>query len=55
MRVSQDGLNATRVGQVTDRFSRAVDQLGSDKLRSSRNGEKSVALCAWDEIPDDIR
>ncbi|MGW2571704.1 pentapeptide repeat-containing protein [Streptomyces sp. NPDC001537] len=32
VRVSQDGLNATREGQVTDRFSRAVDQLGSDKM-----------------------
>lgn len=32
LRVSQDGLAATREGQVTDRFSRAVDQLGSDKL-----------------------
>ncbi|MFG2571670.1 pentapeptide repeat-containing protein [Streptomyces sp. NPDC048481] len=32
LRVSQDGLRATREGYVTDRFSRAVDQLGSDKL-----------------------
>ncbi|MFF7983375.1 pentapeptide repeat-containing protein [Streptomyces sp. NPDC007901] len=32
VRVSQDGLNATREGNITDRFSRAVDQLGSDKL-----------------------
>lgn len=32
LRVSQDALNATREGQVTDRFSRAVEQLGSDKL-----------------------
>jgi hypothetical protein len=32
VRVSQDGLNATREGQVTDRFSRAVDHLGSDKM-----------------------
>ncbi|OIJ87586.1 hypothetical protein BIV25_38545 [Streptomyces sp. MUSC 14] len=32
LRVSQDGLNATREGHVTDRFSRAVEQLGSDKL-----------------------
>lgn len=32
LRVSQDGLNATREGNVTDRFSRAVEQLGSDKL-----------------------
>ncbi|MFF9751267.1 pentapeptide repeat-containing protein [Streptomyces sp. NPDC014344] len=32
LRVSQDGLHATREGHVTDRFSRAVDQLGSDKL-----------------------
>ncbi|ORT53697.1 pentapeptide repeat-containing protein [Streptomyces sp. CB03238] len=32
LRVSQEGLNATREGHVTDRFSRAVDQLGSDKL-----------------------
>lgn len=32
VRVSQDGLNASREGNVTDRFSRAVEQLGSDKL-----------------------
>ncbi|WP_149824930.1 pentapeptide repeat-containing protein [Streptomyces tailanensis] len=30
LRVSQDGLRATQEGYVTDRFSRAVDQLGSD-------------------------
>ncbi|MFM9369928.1 pentapeptide repeat-containing protein [Streptomyces sp. Da 82-17] len=30
LRVNQEGLNATREGQVTDRFSRAVDQLGSE-------------------------
>ncbi|WP_037973122.1 pentapeptide repeat-containing protein [Streptomyces sp. NRRL WC-3742] len=32
LRVSQEGLNATREGHVTDRFSRAVEQLGSEKL-----------------------
>ena len=32
LRVSQEGLRATQEGHVTDRFSRAVDQLGSDKL-----------------------
>ncbi len=32
LRVSQDGLDATREVNITDRFSRAVDQLGSDKL-----------------------
>ncbi|MEW2624989.1 pentapeptide repeat-containing protein [Streptomyces sp. NPDC048106] len=32
LRVSQDGLKATWEGHVTDRFSRAVDQLGGDKL-----------------------
>ncbi|WP_373313489.1 pentapeptide repeat-containing protein [Streptomyces capitiformicae] len=32
LRVSQDGLRATQEGYVTDRFSRAVDQLGSDNL-----------------------
>ncbi|MCX5010352.1 pentapeptide repeat-containing protein [Streptomyces sp. NBC_00555] len=32
LRVSQEGLNATREGHITDRFSRAVDQLGSEKL-----------------------
>ncbi|WP_236573971.1 pentapeptide repeat-containing protein [Streptomyces sp. GS7] len=32
LRVSQDSLRATQEGHVTDRFSRAVDQLGSDKL-----------------------
>ncbi|MFK4121945.1 pentapeptide repeat-containing protein [Streptomyces longwoodensis] len=31
LRVSQDALRATQEGYVTDRFSRAVDQLGSDK------------------------
>ncbi|SEK52084.1 pentapeptide repeat-containing protein [Streptacidiphilus jiangxiensis] len=32
LRVSQDGLRATQEGWITDRFGRAVDQLGSDKL-----------------------
>ncbi|WP_413752976.1 pentapeptide repeat-containing protein [Streptomyces sp. R-74717] len=32
IRVSQDGLNASREGIITDRFSRAVDQLGNEKL-----------------------
>ncbi|MGP4019106.1 pentapeptide repeat-containing protein [Saccharopolyspora sp. 5N708] len=32
LRISQDGLNAMREGHVTDRFTNAVDQLGSDKL-----------------------
>ncbi|WP_258018010.1 pentapeptide repeat-containing protein [Streptomyces noursei] len=31
LRVSQDELNATREGDVTDRFSRAMEQLGSDQ------------------------
>ncbi|MGW3324265.1 hypothetical protein [Streptomyces virginiae] len=31
LRVNQEGLNATREGHITDRFSRAVDQLGSAK------------------------
>lgn len=31
LRVGQEGLNATREGHLTDRFSRAVDQLGSEK------------------------
>ncbi|MFE2068489.1 pentapeptide repeat-containing protein [Streptomyces sp. NPDC059467] len=31
VRVGQDGLNAAREGNITDRFSRAVDQLGSDR------------------------
>ncbi|MFB7664880.1 pentapeptide repeat-containing protein [Kitasatospora sp. NPDC056138] len=32
LRVSQESLNATREGHITDRFGRAVDQLGSEKL-----------------------
>ncbi|MFB7088543.1 pentapeptide repeat-containing protein [Streptomyces sp. NPDC056296] len=32
VRVSQETLRATQEGYVTDRFSRAVDQLGGDKL-----------------------
>ncbi|MFE4752442.1 pentapeptide repeat-containing protein [Streptomyces mirabilis] len=31
LRVNQEGLNATREGHITDRFSRAVDQLGNEK------------------------
>ncbi|GAA2463616.1 pentapeptide repeat-containing protein [Streptomyces macrosporus] len=31
VRVGQEGLNATREGQVTDRFGLAVEQIGSDK------------------------
>lgn len=31
LRVGQEALNATREGHITDRFSRAVDQLGADK------------------------
>ncbi|MER5280606.1 pentapeptide repeat-containing protein [Streptomyces sp. NPDC002809] len=32
LRVNQEGLNATREGHFTDRFGRAVDQLGNEKL-----------------------
>ncbi|MEU6004019.1 pentapeptide repeat-containing protein [Streptomyces sp. NPDC047197] len=38
LRVSQDGLRATQEGHVTDRFSTAVDQLGSDKLQTRIGG-----------------
>ncbi|MEW2266469.1 pentapeptide repeat-containing protein [Streptomyces sp. NPDC047853] len=38
LRVSQDGLRATQEGYVTDRFSTAVDQLGSDKLQTRIGG-----------------
>ncbi|MER5432219.1 pentapeptide repeat-containing protein [Streptomyces sp. NPDC002588] len=38
LRVSQDSLRATQEGYVTDRFSRAVDQLGSDKLETRIGG-----------------
>jgi len=38
VRVSQDGLRATQEGHVTDRFSTAVDQLGSDKLETRIGG-----------------
>lgn len=38
VRVSQDGLRATQEGYVTDRFSRAVDQLGSDRLETRIGG-----------------
>lgn len=32
MRISEDELRATRDGQITDRFTRAVEQLGSEKV-----------------------
>ncbi|WP_369522874.1 hypothetical protein [Streptomyces agglomeratus] len=38
LRVSQDSLRATQEGHVTDRFSTAVDQLGSDKLETRIGG-----------------
>ncbi|GAB2819038.1 pentapeptide repeat-containing protein [Streptomyces daliensis] len=38
VRVSQDSLRATQEGYVTDRFSSAVDQLGSDKLETRIGG-----------------
>jgi hypothetical protein len=38
LRVSQDGLRATQEGYVTERFSTAVDQLGSDKLETRIGG-----------------
>ncbi|MFE6822027.1 pentapeptide repeat-containing protein [Streptomyces sp. NPDC057690] len=38
LRVSQDSLRATQEGYVTDRFSTAVDQLGSDKLETRIGG-----------------
>ncbi|MEV0123750.1 pentapeptide repeat-containing protein [Streptomyces sp. NPDC050703] len=38
VRVSQDSLHATREGYVTDRFSTAVDQLGSDKVETRIGG-----------------
>ncbi|MEV0094977.1 pentapeptide repeat-containing protein [Streptomyces sp. NPDC050738] len=38
LRVSQDGLRATQEGYITDRFSSAVDQLGSDKLETRIGG-----------------
>jgi hypothetical protein len=38
LRVSQEGLRATQEGYVTDRFSMAVDQLGSDKLETRIGG-----------------
>ncbi|MER6707268.1 pentapeptide repeat-containing protein [Streptomyces fumanus] len=38
LRVSQEGLRATQEGYVTDRFSTAVDQLGSDKLETRIGG-----------------
>ncbi|MFH8293788.1 hypothetical protein [Streptomyces sp. NPDC018059] len=38
LRVSQDSLRATQEGHVTDRFSTAVDQLGSDELETRIGG-----------------
>ena len=38
LQVSQAGLRATQEGYVTDRFSTAVDQLGSDKLEARIGG-----------------
>ncbi|MEW2632825.1 pentapeptide repeat-containing protein [Streptomyces sp. NPDC048389] len=38
LRVNQDGLRATQEGHVTDRFSRGVDQLGTDRLETRIGG-----------------
>lgn len=38
LRVSQDGLRAAQEDHATDRFSTAVDQLGSDELETRTGG-----------------
>lgn len=52
LRVSQEGLNATREGHITDRFSRAVDQLGSEKP-DVRIGALYALWRIADHSPDD--
>ncbi|MFD8566808.1 pentapeptide repeat-containing protein [Streptomyces sp. NPDC059639] len=52
LRVSQDGLRATQEGYVTDRFSRAVDQLGSDKLDVRIGGLHALWRIAEQSVRD---
>jgi hypothetical protein len=49
---SQEELRLTREGQITDRFSRAVDQLGSDKLDVRLGGIYGLERIARDSSKD---
>ncbi|GAA2124882.1 pentapeptide repeat-containing protein [Actinomadura napierensis] len=53
IQVGRDGLAATREGQVTDRFSRAVDQLGSDNLDVRIGGLHALSRVAG-HSPHDV-
>ncbi len=52
LRVNQEGLRATQEGYVTDRFSRAVDQLGSDKLDVRIGGLHALWRIAEQSVRD---
>jgi uncharacterized protein YjbI with pentapeptide repeats len=49
---SQEELRLTREGQVTERFTRAIDQLGNDKLSVTLGGIYALERIARDSPPD---
>jgi uncharacterized protein YjbI with pentapeptide repeats len=52
VRVSKEQVDITREGQLTDRFTAAVDQLGSDKKEVQLGGIYALERLARDSQPD---
>jgi membrane protein implicated in regulation of membrane protease activity len=53
-RITQQGLNITEQGQVTDRFGKAIEHLGSDKMEVKLGGIYSLARLAGDSKADEM-
>ena len=52
LRSGQDQLNLTREGQVTDRYTKAIEQLGSDKREVRTAAVYALERIAKDSTPD---
>jgi len=52
LKIAQDNLNLSAEGQITDRFTRAIDQLGSEKLEIRLGGIYALERIAADSKRD---
>jgi len=52
LKVAQDNLRVTEEGKLTERFSKAVELLGSDKLDVRLGGIYALERIAWDSQKD---
>jgi uncharacterized protein YjbI with pentapeptide repeats len=55
LRVSQQTLRLSQEGQITDRFAKAVEQLGSDNLTVRLGGIYSLSRIAKDSVEKDFQ